>query len=51
MVPKAIRAARQKGRKGECHVIKITKKMGEKERGIPQATEGKSENEAGQEGG
>lgn len=25
MVPKAIRAARQKGRKGECHVIKITK--------------------------
>ena len=25
MVPKAITDARQRGRKGECHVIKITK--------------------------
>lgn len=33
VVPKAIRAARQKGRKGECHVMKITKKNGKKTEG------------------
>ena len=43
----------EKGRKGECHVIKITKKM----RKRPRDTAGnlrkkkKSENELGQEGG
>lgn len=32
MVPRAIRAARQKGRKGKCRVINITNKRGERRR-------------------
>lgn len=51
MVPKAVRAARQKGRKGECCVINITKNWGETEGYRRQLKEKKSENETGQEGG